>query len=255
MRIELIRRPERSTAMALLSPLIAVGADRDRRRRSSSPRSASIRSRRSTSIFLEPLTAAWSLAGAGGQGDPARHHRGRPVALLPVQHLEHRRRGPAHRSARSPGRSSRSSCPTSRTSLTLPLMLLMGIARRRGLCGDPGAPQDALRHQRDPDQPDAGLCRQLSPRLAGARSAGAIPQGFNFPGQPRLHRLPGAADPHPRQPRPPRARSSRWSCVAGGWFLLRRTHHRLPDHRPRPGAARRRLRRLQPQPDDRCSSS
>ena len=168
MRIELIRRPERSAAMALLSPLIAigltvvsgfiiftiVGVD---------PFGALY------VYFIEKLTAWWSIQdlivkmtpliliavglslcylsniwNIGAEG-PARRRRDRrigPADLLPGV------AGPARADADA----------------------AHGHPRRHGLRGDPGAPQDPLRRQRDPDQPDAGLCRRLPARLAGART-------------------------------------------------------------------------------------
>ena len=53
--------------------------------------------------------------------------------------------------------------------LLLPLMLLMGMAGGGAVWRHTGAAQDTLQHQRDPDQPDAGLHRPAFPRLAGAR--------------------------------------------------------------------------------------
>ena len=68
MRIELVRRPERSQAMALLSPLIAVAL--------TLVAGAIIFAVDGIDpleglyvFFVEPLTLPWSLAGTGGQGD------------------------------------------------------------------------------------------------------------------------------------------------------------------------------------------
>ena len=52
----------------------------------------------------------------------------------------------------------------------LPAMLVAGRARRRALRADPGAVQGALRGERNPHQPHAGLCRRTDPRLSGARA-------------------------------------------------------------------------------------
>ena len=53
-------------------------------------------------------------------------------------------------------------------------------ARRRALCDDPGDLQGALRRQRNPHQPDAGLCRRPDPGLSGARAV-ARSEGPQFP--------------------------------------------------------------------------
>ena len=45
-----------------------------------------------------------------------------------------------------------------------------GAVGRRALCADPGDLQGQVRRQRDPHQPDAGLCRRPVARLSGARS-------------------------------------------------------------------------------------
>ncbi len=46
--------------------------------------------------FIEPLTQGWALQEIAVKATPLLHHRGRPVLLLPRQHLEHRRGGPVH---------------------------------------------------------------------------------------------------------------------------------------------------------------
>ena len=168
MRLELVRRPEPSRLMTLLSPLIAValtvvtgfviftiyGVD---------PLEALY------VFFIEPLTASWSLEdlvvkatpiiliaiglsfcylsntwniGAEGQFIAGAIFGSIPPIFFPDWH------GPLDAAADAPD----------------------GHPRRHALRGDPGAPQDPLRHERDPDQPDAGLCRAALPRLAGARA-------------------------------------------------------------------------------------
>ena len=74
-----------------------------------------------------------------------------------------------------------------RRSWVLPAMLVARRARRRALCADPGALQDALRRERNPHQPDAGLCRRAAARLSGARSV-ARPEGLQFPDDGRVRR-------------------------------------------------------------------
>ena len=171
--------------------------------------------------------------------------RRRPVALLPVQHLEHRRRRPARRSARSPARSCRSSCPTGRTSLMLPLMLLMGILGGMALRRDPGAPQDPLRRQRDPDQPDAGLRRAALSSTGWCAALAQSRRATTFPDSRAFDRRPGAAG-HLRRAASTSSVVFALIVVAGGLVPAPPHDHRLRDHRPRPGAAGRRLRRLQP---------
>ena len=96
MQLVLERRAERSAMIASLSPLIAIAL--------------TLVTGAILFAFLgkNPLDGALGLlhraadrpvlaAGARRQGDAAGPDRGRPVALLPRQHLEHRRRGPVHR--------------------------------------------------------------------------------------------------------------------------------------------------------------
>ena len=52
----------------------------------------------------------------------------------------------------------------------LPAMMLLARHRRRALCPDPRDLQGQVRRQRDPHQPDAGLCRRSPARLSRARS-------------------------------------------------------------------------------------
>ena len=63
---------------------------------------------------------------------------------------------------------------------------------------------------------------QLPARLAGARPA-PRPAGLRLPRQPRLHRLPGDADPDRRAAASISALILALVVVAGGWFVLRRT--------------------------------
>ena len=211
--LELVRRPEPSRLMTILSPLIAValtvvtgfiiftiyGVD---------PLEALY------IFFVEPLTASWSLEdlvvkatpivliaiglsfcylsntwniGAEGQLIAGAIFGSIPPIFFPDWH------GP----------------------LVLPLMLLMGILGGMALRGDPGAPESPLRHERDPDQPDAGLCRAAPRRLSGARAV-AQSRGPQFSRQPALRRRPGAADPlrHERPDQHSLRASSRCSSSA-----------------------------------------
>ena len=93
-------------------------------------------------------------------------------------------------------------------------------ARRRALRDDPGDLPGALRRERDPDQPDAGLCRRAAARLAGARPL-ARSAGPQFPdhGGVRSGRHRAGADRRQpparrRDPRPDRRRCWRACCSA-----------------------------------------
>ena len=79
---------------------------------------------------------------------------------------------------------------------------MLGMLGGAAYGADPGLSQDALQHQRDPDQPDAGLCRPALPRLAGARPL-ARSAGLQLP-----------ADGHIRRLRP--AGSCRWPAAPTG---------------------------------------
>ena len=95
MRLELVRRPQPSRAMALLSPLIAValtvvttaivftlyGVD--------PLRGLYI-------YFIAPLTEGWSREELVVKATPLILIARRPRGRLPLQQLEHRRGGPVH---------------------------------------------------------------------------------------------------------------------------------------------------------------
>ena len=63
----------------------------------------------------------------------------------------------------------------------LPAMLLLGALGGALYALIPALLQGALRRQRNPDQPDAGLCRRAPARLSGARARGAIRRASTFP--------------------------------------------------------------------------
>ena len=167
--------------MAMLSPLIAVAltvVDRLRHLRALRHRPA----RGLYVFFIEPLTAAWSLEDLVVKATP--------LVLIAS--------GCRSATSPTPGTSApRASSPSARSpARSIPILLpdfqnvadaaaddAHGRPRRHGLRGDPGAAEDPLRHQRDPDQPDAGLCRAALPRLAGARAV-AQPEGVQLPRQP-----------------------------------------------------------------------
>ena len=132
-------------------------------------------------------------AGARRQGDAAGAHRHRPLLLLSRQSLEHRRRGPV-RHRRRARQLARAAGPTARRPgfWVLPAHAAARHHRRRALRADPGLPEDPLRRQRDPDEPDAGLCRAAHPRLSGARAL-ARSEGLQLPAIGDLRSLRDAA--------------------------------------------------------------
>ncbi len=124
------RTGQAAAAFGAVFRLVAIHrarADADCRRASSSRCSARTRFTALYYYFVDPLTRGLVAARTGDQGGAADPDRGRPVGLLPVQQLEHRRGRPVHRRRASPARSCRSCCRASRTSLTLPLMLVLGM--------------------------------------------------------------------------------------------------------------------------------
>ena len=218
-------------AWRVLSPLIAVGltlvagavifaAQRHRP------------ARRALRLF--PRAAdAWPgrAPGAAGQGDAAHHDRRRP-----------RRSATSPTSGTSAPRGSSPSAPSPARCIPVLFPDFQNAAdaaadaaprhpRRHGLCRDPGAPEDPLRHQRDPDQPDAGLCRRATCSTGWCAGRWRDPKGFDFPGSRAF--TDGQVMPiiWPGTRRHHLGSSSLLVVVAGAWFLLRRTHHRLPDQR------------------------
>ena len=170
MQLVLERRAERSTTIALVSPLIAIGADaRHHEHPVCDPRQEP--DRRARRLFHRAADRRLFAAGNRREGDAAGDDRDRPVALLSRQCLEHRRRGsiPDRRGAPEAGSLSRRKAPTPG----------IGCCRRCWCCGalgrravrpDPGDLQGEIRRQRNPHQPDAGLCRRPVHGLSGART-------------------------------------------------------------------------------------
>ena len=178
MRLELIRRPEPSRAMALLSPLIAValtvatifivftlyGID--------PLRGLYI-------YFIAPLTEGWSREELVVKATPL-------ILIasgLAVGYLSN------NWNIGAEGQFTIGAITGSMLPILVPGLPEFrdaaadagdGRARRRGLCDDPGAAEGAVRNQRDPDQPDAGLCRDPVPRLGGARTL-ARSDGLRIP--------------------------------------------------------------------------
>ena len=173
----------------------------------------------------------------------------RPVALLSGQRLEHRRRGPVpdrrdhRRLAR--GRDARHR----RRLLGAARDAGARRARRRALCADPGAVQGALRRERNPHQPDAGLCRRTAARLSGARAV-ARSEGLQLPDHRRVRLRRRDADPDRGQPAASR-RDHRAARRDRRHHRARPHAERLRDQAGRRRAARRALRRLQRQDADR----
>ena len=75
-----------------------------------------------------------------------------------------------------------------------------GRARRRALRADPGDLQGVFRRQRNPHQPDAGLCRRFRHGLSGARAL-ARSARLEFPDHRRVRSGRHRADPDRRRPR------------------------------------------------------
>ena len=189
--------------------------------------------------FVEPLTDALSPAGDRGEGDAAGADRDRPVALLPRQCLEHRRRRANSSSARCAAAGSRSSTHgTDAGRWVLPAMLVLGALGGALYGADPGASAGCVRRQRDPDQPDAGLCRRPAARLSGARAV-ARSEGLQLPDHRRVRQLRDHADPDRGQPPASRRRAGAHHRRARRRHA--RAHHQgLRDPRRRRRAACRR---------------
>ena len=98
----------------------------------------------------------------------------------------------------------------------LPAMLVLARRRRRALCPDPGDLQGPVRRQRNPHQPDAGLCRRSAARLSRARPV-ARPEGLQLPDHRRVRSGRDRAGADRRRPAAPRRASLRW-----WWSLLAR---------------------------------
>ena len=108
MRIELVKRPQRSTLFSVLSPFIALGLTLIAGAiMFSHPRQESARG--ALLLFHRPAARDVVAARARHQGGAADPDRGRPVGLLPLQQLEHRRRRPVHHRRASPARCCRCS--------------------------------------------------------------------------------------------------------------------------------------------------
>ena len=148
-------------------------------------RSARTRPTRSTTISSTRLREVWSLHELAIKAAPLILIAVGLSRLLPVEQLEHRRRRPVHHRRHrrlDPARS----VPDFQSWIRAAADADHGHGRRRGLRRHPGLSQDTVQHQRDPDQPDAGLCRAALPRLAGARSV-AQPGGHEFSGDAAFH--------------------------------------------------------------------
>ena len=91
----------------------------------------------------------------------------------------------------------------------LPAMLVLARRRRRALCPDPGDLQGPVRRQRNPHQPDAGLCRRSPARLSRARPL-ARPEGLQLPDHRRVRSGRDRAGADRGRPAASRRASLRW---------------------------------------------
>ena len=242
MRLELIRRPGAVAALAILSPLLAValtvvagfflfaavGVD---------PLRALYL------YFIDPLTHGYSLEDLVVKATPiiltaiglAFCYRANVWNIgAEGQLCAGRDRGLAHPGAGADRAGA----------WVLPAMLLLGILGGMAY----GAIPALLKTRFGASEILVSLMlvyvAQLVRRLAGAR---AVPQSrrAQLPRQPPLRRRPGAAG-HPRRPDPPQPRLRDRRGARGG-VRAALDADRIPDRGRRAGAARRRLRRLQPQ--------
>ena len=169
MQLVLEKRAERSNTIALVSPLIAIGLTLV----TMSILFAILGKNPISALgvyFIDPLDRQLFAAGDRGEGDAAGDDRDRPVALLSRQCLEHRRRRPVPDRRRRRQLARGEDAGHRRRPLGIAGDAGAGALRRRALCADPGDLQGAVRRQRNPHQPDAGLCRRSPARLSRARS-------------------------------------------------------------------------------------
>ena len=207
MQLRLERRAQQSRMMSVLSPILAIVlsiitffiifCDHEDR-----PAAGAL------SLFRRSADRPLVDRGPDRQGGADHPDRRRIVVLLPVERVEHRRRGPARR---------RRHLRLHRPGLFSGLGRAggdhadgaHGHPRRHALRGHSRLAQEPLQRQRDADHADAGLRRQPDGRLSGAHPV-ARPGGAQFPQQPPLHRRPDAARGARRQ-HPPQRASSCWS--------------------------------------------
>ena len=124
-------------------------------------------------------------------------------------------------------------------------MLILGMLGGAAYARHPGLPEDALQHQRDPDQPDAGLCRAALPRLAGARSLARPARASTFPQTVQFNASADPAGDHAGCPAAPTGVScSPWSPRWSIWFLMLEDAQGFRGQGARPEPAGRALRRL-----------
>ena len=211
------------------------------RRPSSSRRSARTRCAALSGLRAGALQRPPGPHRAGAQVHAAHPLRARAVALLPLQRLEHRRRGAVphgrrrRRRAGAVGHHRRAGHPAG---AFFPLLIAGRGARRRGLGGHGGAAARPLQRQRDPGQPDAGLRRQPVPQLAGLRAVEG-PGGLQLPADRQLRR-------QTEVPRLIRGMRLGWSfpvalvAALAMWLFMFRTYRgmQLQVGGPAPAAAR-----------------
>ena len=128
---------------------------------------------------------------------------------------------------------------------TLPVMFVAGALGGLLWAAIPALPQDPVQRQRDPDQPDADLCREPAAELSGARPV-AQSAGLQFPAIEAVRRLCGDRAVLPRHAARRRRRAG---ADRGRRRLVPAVAQlpRLPDQGDRPDAAGGDLCRLQPE--------
>ena len=168
MRLTLERRPEASRAMVVLSPVIAIlltvlaGAIIFTLSGLDPLRALHV-------YFLEPLTSIWALEQLLVKAAPL-ILIGCGLAICYVANVWNIGAEGQFTAGAILGGIVPVMFPEWQSPLGLLLMLALGTLGGMAYGAIPGAPQESLRHQRDPDEPDARLCRAAPSRLAGARA-------------------------------------------------------------------------------------
>ena len=215
----LSRAASRSTLLGLCLAAAGAGADADRQRADLRSHGPAAPGYALYTFFIKPLTSPQRPARAAGQGlaaDPDRH-RPRRWASAPMSGTSAPRASTPW--ARSPAAASALLFYDSTSPLLLPAMILAGVLGGMAWAAIPALPAHALQRQRDPDQPDADLCRAADPDLSG-HGPWRDPEGYGFPAVAPVLRGRHHADPGHRHARCISASSSRWpSCCWPGCLL------------------------------------
>ena len=208
MQLVLEKRAERSNTIALVSPLIAIGLTIVTMSilfaiLGKNPLSALC------VYFIEPLTDSYSLQEIAVKATPlVMIAIGLSLCYLAnVWNIGAEGPVPDRRGRRQLARGRRPTAPTPALGCCRRCCVL-GALRRRALCADPGDLQGEVRRQRNPDQPDAGLCRRPVARLSGARAV-ARSEGLQLPDHRRVRSGRDRADPDRRRPAASRRGASR----------------------------------------------